>query len=58
MTVVTDRGGKSALAKAEASHETAADIAVPAVAFEDADLEQVVLRIGMPHPLAIGQVGL
>jgi len=58
VAVMTNRGGERALAKAKALDETVANVAVTAVAFEHADLEQVVLRICMPSSLAIGQISL
>ena len=45
-------------AKAKALHEPAANIAVTAMALEHADLEQIVLRIGVPKAVAKGQIGL
>ena len=58
VAVMADRGGERAPAKAKALHEPAANIAVTAMALEHADLEQIVLRIGVPKAVAKGEIGL
>ena len=55
VTVVADRGGQRGPLQAEALDETAADIAVLAVAADHANLQHIVGRIGFAAAVAIGQ---
>ncbi len=54
---MADRGRKRAQAESKALNKAAADITVPPMALEDADLEQVVPDSIRRLALAIGQVG-
>ena len=55
---MADRGGERALAKPKALDEAAANIAVSAVPLEHADLQQIVVRVGVPPAVAEGKTSL
>ena len=55
VAVVADARGKGAVSQAEALDESAADVAVGAVARQHADLEHILIRIHKPLTVAVRQ---
>ena len=55
VAVVADARGKGAVSQAEALDESAADVAVAAVARQHADLEHILIRIRKPLTVAVRQ---